>query len=100
MGRARVFKEKILPAGLEIFLKTIEHPNPGFTFAPRTGTIHLMRLSERPSKMEVNGCGGILDMKCSEKRKKGNVKKEGIRRKRETGKHHKKVCCNRVAKPV
>ena len=41
----------------------------------------------------------VLDMKCSGKRKKGNVNK-GIRRKRETGKHSKKVCCNRVAKPV
>jgi hypothetical protein len=68
-------KKKYYPQGWRFFLKTIEHPNPGFTFAPRTGTIHLMRLPERPSKMEVNGCGGILDMKCSGKRKKGNVKK-------------------------
>ncbi|WP_346713160.1 hypothetical protein [Mediterranea massiliensis] len=27
--------------------------------------------------MEVNGCGGILDMKYSGKRKKGNLKKKG-----------------------
>jgi hypothetical protein len=46
----KVFREKYYPQGWRFFLKTIEHPNPGFTFAPRTGTIHLMRLSERPSK--------------------------------------------------
>ena len=45
-----VSKKKYYPQGWRFFLKTIEHPNPGFTFAPRTGTIHLMRLSERPSK--------------------------------------------------
>ena len=43
-------KKKYYPQGWRFFLKTIEHPNPGFTFASRTGTIHLMRLSERPSK--------------------------------------------------
>lgn len=43
-------KKKYYPQGWRFFLKTIEHPNPGFTFAPRTGTIHLMRLPERPSK--------------------------------------------------
>ena len=43
-------KKKYYLQGWRFFLKTIEHPNPGFTFAPRTGTIHLMRLSERPSK--------------------------------------------------
>ena len=33
-------------------------------------------------------------------KKERKSQKEGIRRKRETGKHSKKVCCNRVAKPV
>jgi len=46
----RFSKKKYYPQGWRFFLKTIEHPNPGFTFAPRMGTIHLMRLSERPSK--------------------------------------------------
>ena len=40
---------------------------------------------------------GILDMKCSGKRKKGNLKKKGYG---ENVKPAKKVCCNRVAKPV
>ena len=43
----RIFR-KNTTVGLENFLKTIKHPNPGYTFAPRIGTIHLMRLSERP----------------------------------------------------
>lgn len=42
------FYRKNTTVGLENFLKTIKHPNPGYTFAPRIGTIHLMRLSERP----------------------------------------------------
>ena len=46
----KVFRSKYYPQGWRFFLKNIEHPNPGFTFAPRTGTIHLMRLPERPSK--------------------------------------------------
>jgi len=50
--------------------------------------------------MEVNGCGGILDMKMFREKKERKCQKEGIWRKRETGKHSKKVCCNRVAKPV
>ena len=68
-------KKKYYPQGWRFFLKTIEHPNPGFTFAPRTGTIHLLRLSERPSKMEVNGCGGILDMNVQGKERKEMSKK-------------------------
>lgn len=43
-------KKKYCRRAGDFSLKTIEHPNTGFTFAPRTGTIHLMRLPERPSK--------------------------------------------------
>ena len=90
-------KEKILPEGLEIFSKkTMSIPISDLLLHPERERIHLMRLSERPSKMKANVCGVILDMKYSEKRKE----MLRIRRKRETGKHSKRVCCNRVVKLV
>ena len=92
-------KKKYYPQGWRFFLKTIEHPNPGFTFAPRTGTIHLMRLL----KDHQNGGKRMwrhIGYEMFREKKERKSQKEGIRRKRETGKHSKKVCCNRVAKPV